>query len=878
MAISTKTQLGPYEIVASIGAGAMGEVYRAKDSRLGREVAIKVLPSALSSDPDRLRRFEQEARAAGMLNHANILAIYDIGTYEGSPYLVSELLQGETLRDRLGGAGIGLRKTVDYALQIARGLAAAHEKGITHRDLKPENIFITKDGRAKILDFGLAKLARREAPGKEGSNFPTQEAQTHPGAVMGTVGYMSPEQVRGQPVDHRSDLFTFGAILYEMISGRKAFRGASAVETMNSILKEEPEELSAINPNLPPALERNIRHCLEKNPEERFQSARDVVFDLEALQGSLAPTTTIMSLEGGRKTSSGVAAVIRAAPEFGKRRLAMLALAGLALLALYTAAIALFVGARRGNTSPPSFHLLTFRRGTILSARFAPDGQTIVYGARWDGNPFELFSTRPESPESRSLGFPGTEILAISPSGEMAISSGRRPVGGFVYGGTLARASLAGGASREILEDVQQADWAPNGNSMAVVRDVGGRSRIEFPAGKVLYETAGWIGPPRVSPKGDLIAFQDHPVRGDDGGAVAVVDLDGKKRILSDGWVSTQGLAWSPRGEEVWFTATKVGAARSLYAVSLAGKERLVARVPGIMNLQDISRDGRVLMVMSNERQGIIAQPPGDTKERDLSWLDSSGIRDISSDGRVVLFSESGEGGGATYTVYIRKTDGSPAVKIGEGMCQGLSPDGKWALAITYSTSKPQLVLFPTGAGEPKPLLDGSIHYQAAAWFPDGKRVAFIGNEQGHGSRLYVQDVGGGKPRPISPEGVTSPRLLVAPDGQAVIATGSDGKFYSYPVEGGDPRPFAGLERQDAPTRWSADGRILYLYRRGELPVKVYQLDLSSGKKELWKQFVPADPAGVDSLSPILVTPDGKGYAYTYSRVLSDLYLVEGAK
>ncbi|MBI3664901.1 MAG: protein kinase [Acidobacteria bacterium] len=809
MAISAGTQIGPYEIVAPIGAGAMGEVYRAKDARLGREVAVKVLPPALSSDPDRLRRFEQEARAAGMLNHPNILAIYDIGTYEGSPYLVSELLQGETLRDRLGGAGIGLRKTVDYALQIARGLAAAHEKGITHRDLKPENIFITKDGRAKILDFGLAKLTRPEALGGDGSNAPTIDGQTQPGAILGTVGYMSPEQVRGQPVDHRSDLFTFGAILYEMISGRKAFRGASAVETMNAILKEEPEELSAINPNSPPALERNIRHCLEKNPEERFQSARDVAFDLEALLGALGPTTTVMPVEGGRKTSSGVAAVIGAAPEVGKRRLATLALAGVALLALYTIGVGFFVSARSGNSGPPSFHLLTFRRGTILSARFAPDGQTIVYGARWDGSPFELFSTRPESPESRSLGFPGTEILAISPSGEMAISSGRHPVGGFVYSGTLGRASLAGGASREVLEDVQQADWAPNGSSLAVVRNVGGRNRIEFPVGKILYETAGWIGNPRVSPQGDLAAFIDHPVQGDDGGTVSVVDLNGKKRILSGGWVSTQGLAWSPKGDEVWFTATRVGAARALHAVSLAGKERLVARVAGIMTLLDISRDGRALMTMSNERQGIIAQPPEETKERDLSWLDASGIRDISPDGRVVLFSESGEGGGATYTIYIRKTDGSPAVKIGEGMVQRLSPDGKWALAITYGTSNPQLVLFPTGPGEPKPLVDGSIRYQAAAWFPDGKRVAFIGNEQSHGSRLY---------------------------------------------------------------------RSLYLYRRGELPTKAYRLDLASGKKELWKQFMPADHAGVDNLSPILVTPDGKAYAYTYSRALSDLYLVEGVK
>ena len=285
-------QVGPYKIHSLLGVGGMGEVYRAKDTRIGREVAVKVLPSAFSADRDRLRRFEQEARASGRLNHPNILAIYDVGTCDASPYIVSELLEGATLRDQLGGGALPQRKTTDYALQIARGLAAAHEKGIIHRDLKPENLFITKDGRVKILDFGLAKLTHPILNSGDLTDASTAPTATAPGVLMGTAGYMSPEQVRGQVVDHRSDIFSYGAILYEMVSGRRAFQGNSVVEMMNAILKEEPPELPPNRP-IAPALERIVRHCLEKSPEQRFQSASDIAFDLEALSGSSPATPAV---------------------------------------------------------------------------------------------------------------------------------------------------------------------------------------------------------------------------------------------------------------------------------------------------------------------------------------------------------------------------------------------------------------------------------------------------------------------------------------------------------------------------------------------------------------------------------------------------------
>src|SRR5438477_4058724 len=286
MALLAGTRLGPYEILSPLGAGGMGEVYRARDNRLARDVAVKVLPADFSMEPDRLRRFEQEARAASALNHPNILTIHDIGTQDGAPYVVSELLEGETLRQRLSSGALASRKVLDYAAQLARGLAPAHEKGIVHRDLKPENLFVTKDGRVKILDFGLAKLTRPEAPSDPGTQARTVAHGTEPGVVMGTVGYMSPEQVRGEAADARSDIFSLGAVLYEMLTGNRAFRAASAVETLNAILKDDPSELSQTGHEVSPALERMTRRCLEKNREERFQSAGDLAFALEEAASS----------------------------------------------------------------------------------------------------------------------------------------------------------------------------------------------------------------------------------------------------------------------------------------------------------------------------------------------------------------------------------------------------------------------------------------------------------------------------------------------------------------------------------------------------------------------------------------------------------------
>ena len=859
MTLSAGTRLGPYEILAPIGAGGMGEVYRAKDPRLGREVAVKVLPASFSQDADRLRRFEQEARAAGVLNHPNITAVYDIGSNEGAPYVVTELLEGETLRSRLSGGALPVRKATDYALQVSHGLAAAHEKGIIHRDLKPENLFVTKDGRVKILDFGLAKLTQPEEAGPQ-TDLPTAAAATEPGVVLGTLGYMSPEQVKGRAADARSDIFSFGAILYEMLSGRRAFHRDSAAETMSAILKEEPPDLSVTSQNIHPGLERIVRHCLEKSPEERFHSAHDLAFDIEALSGVSTPRAAAAAIGSRGK---------------GLRFLPWLAAA--ALLAAFTGVY--WLGKSAGYVAPPSFRQLTFRRGAIPSARFAPDGQTILYSASWDGRPIEIFVSRLDSPESRAFGLPAADLLAVSAAGEMAVSLGRRPSIPFTRTGTLARLGMTGGgAPKEILEDVHWADWAPDGQSLAVVRDVSGKSRLEFPVGRVLYETAGWIGHPRVSPRGDEVAFLDHPIRGDDGGSVAIADRAGKRRTISGVFASIQGLCWSPGGKEVWFTGASVGFNRGVQAATRSGRVRVLAQGTGGLTIEDVSKEGRVLLVQDKARQGISALAPGAEKERDLSWLDWSLTRDLSGDGQMLLFDESGEGGGPGYSVYVRRTDGSPAVRLGEGGAAQLSPDGRQALGIVGDVTQQRIVLYPIGAGEPKSLPSNGLRIEGANWLPDGRRLLLSASEPNHGVRLYVLGIEGGTPKAISPEGYRAFTGTVSADGKVVAVAGPDRRHYLYPIGGGEPTPIPGLVPGDVPTCWSADGRSLFVRRRDEVPMKVSLVDVRSGQKILWREFMPSDPAGIAAIGAMALTPDGKSYAYSYVRSLADLYVVEGLK
>jgi dipeptidyl aminopeptidase/acylaminoacyl peptidase len=896
--------LGPYRIVSLLGEGGMGAVYRAKDTRLGRDVAVKILTALTLSDQERIQRFEQEARATGMLNHPNLLTIYDVGNENGTAYIVSELLEGETLRERLERGPLAVRRAVDAALQVANGLAAAHEKGVVHRDLKPDNIFLTRDGRAKILDFGIAKLSSKSDDGL------FQQAATEPGMVLGTVGYMSPEQVRGETVDTRSDIFAFGAILYEMLTGVRAFKRSSSIETLSAILKEDPPDLTEALPNVPPALERLTRRCLEKDRDLRFQSARDLAFNLETMSAMSSPGGTFSNVPnplagvpgsqsmtmrvhgdaGPRRTSAtGIRPVTSAIPATVRtqarptaaaarpRKVRPFLLTLLFLVAIGGAAFGgwYFATRRMSEEAPPEavFHRMTFRRGEVRSARFGPDGDSIVYSAAWDGNPSEIFVANRQSPEARPLGVKDADVLAVSKSTELAVLLHRDRLTGL---GTLARVPLAGGTPREVAEQVLQADWSPDGADLAVIRGGNGTFRIESPIGRVRYETPHALRDVRVSADGRIAFIETYKGRND----IAVLDPKAAKPVsVARGWGhGATGLAWTPGGREIWITATDTAEPPALYAVNVeSGETRLVNRLTGSMRIYDISAK-HVLLSNGMWRAALEVQAPGEGAERDLSWLDWSILADLSRDGRTILFNEPREGGGAASSMYLRRPDAQTPVRIGDGYGDAISPDGKYVLGH----SGPKLVVVPTGSGEARELKTDGAFDLGAAWLPDGRRVVVAGALPKKGYQLHVIDTLDESVKPISPENIWGDAyrpFAVSPDGHYVAGMTKQQTIALYPVDANaEPSIVPGIEPGEVPIEWSGDGASLFVFRPTALPAQVTRVNLATGARVPWKQFSPTDPAGVYKIAPICITPEGTAYAYDALRMLNDLYVADGLR
>ena len=842
----------------------MGQVYRAHDAKLDRDVAIKILPDLFAQDAERMARLTREAQTLAALSHPNVVAVFDTGVHPASAgsgppqvYIVMELLSGSTLRERLTAGALPVRKAVDIAVQVARGLGAAHAKGLIHRDLKPENIFLLDDGQVKILDFGLA---RQTAPADPGA---TQTfAATDPGTVLGTVGYMAPEQVRGQAVDARADLFALGAVLYEMVTGVRAFQRDTSADTMTAILTQDPPELAGSRPDVSPAIDRIIRHCLEKNANERFQNARDIAFALEALSGSQ------MSASAAHGT---VAAASR------RKIVSRVAIAGLVV----TVGVA---GVLAGRTlrlpAPPApkFTARTFASQTAFNARFMPDGQTIIFSAAPTGNAPSLFEVRSDTFEAVPFGPPRTHLLAISSKGELAVLTNAHFISQRLFTGTLARMTREG-APRPWLDHVREVDWSPDGSTLALVRDVDGRDQLEYPIGHALFSTSGYVSDPRVSPDGARVAFMDHESRFDDRGWVKVVDQSGQVTTLAGEFWGEEGLAWSVDGRALFFGANDARSNETgdlSYQILTVSLDRPGVGVPAVTSpgnflIHDIARDGRWLTTREDWTWGVVARGAGQSAERDVSWLNECWSPSLSRDGERILFTDGSAG--SSYSVVWRNVDGSPIVRLGEGDAVALSPDGEWALAQLYSLA--QLVIYPMGTREPIRLDKGPLErIRSAMWFPDSRNLLVMGNEKSKPTRAYRQRLAGGPPQPVLPEGVSP--AAVSPDGGTILARDAGDNWRLYPVEGGTPKAAPGLDKADTVLRWSADGKSFFVRSEDGVPLRVDRVDLATGRRAPFREFAPPDRAGVLSVSPV-IGDNPEHYAYGFTRRASTIFVVKGA-
>jgi len=842
MPLRPGARFGRYEVRGFLEAGGMGEVYRAFDARLGREVALKILPESFAGDPDRLRRFDREGRAVGALNHPNVLAVHDVGSQDTVSYIVTELLEGQTLRDALRSARMSMSRAVDCGIQIARGLAAAHAKGIVHRDIKPANLFLTRDGQLKILDFGLARVTPEREAGPEEITHTTET-----GSVLGTTGYMSPEQIRSETVDSPSDIFALGAVLYEMLSGHHPFASETRVETLAAILNEDPPAFAGA---VPPALDRIVRRCLEKRADDRFHSAHDLALALEAV-GTGAPTPTQRHPSSWKWWGAGVA------------------LAGTLVVA------ALEWRRHQPEERAPSFRQLTFRRGNVFEARFMPDGQTVVYEAAWEGRPSEIFVARLDSPDPRPLGLDGADLVGTAPGQILVVLPGREKGKGPV----LARVSVDGGPPRDLARGVSKAGASQDGSRLAILRtDQTLHTTLEFPIGKRVYETDRRIERLGVSPSGQRVAFVEGGPNGPPR-SIRVAGSDGV-RLLSGGWSILWGLSWGPDEREVWFTAAREGRVQELRAVDLSGHERLVLRIPGSLQIHDLFRDGRVLLTQREHRSELRALGPEGGPERDISWLGYSIAGSVSKDGKTVLFTEEGGTSGPEGAVCLRRLEDPSPLRLGEGWAMDLSPDGQQALTRLVGPPS-RLRLVPTGPGEARDLPVGSLVEHDSAWFfPDGDRLLIMGREKGQKTRFFEQALGSGVPRPLPIEGFdTSFSYPLSPDGREMLVFGKEG-WGLQALTVGVPRPIPGLEPGDA-IRMGEDNRSLFVREAGPgWPVRVSKLDLLTGRRQPWMDLKPSDLAGAQppSADSVVLTADGRRGVYQLHRLLANLYVVEGLR
>ncbi|MGO9064285.1 MAG: protein kinase domain-containing protein [Myxococcaceae bacterium] len=848
MRLAAGSKVGPYEVLTLLGAGGMAEVYRARDGRIGRDVAIKVMSEALSADGPLLERFEREAKLAGSLNHPNVVSLYDVGLQDGKPYFVTELLQGDSLRERLAKGPIPVALALDWAAQISHGLAAAHERGIVHRDLKPENVFITREGTVKVIDFGIAKLleAALEATphGLMDETLTPAGGHTGTGMVLGTPGYMSPEQVRGDKVDARTDFFSLGAVLYEMLSSRRAFPANSVVESGYAIIHNDPEPLPDA---VPAAVVQVVQRCLEKDPARRFHSARDLAFHLDLLRsptGAVTPSTA------------------RSARTEIRRRSSWWHWPLVATLAAVSVSFAAYFVGRDSRPPLPSVDMATFRWGRVSAGRFNHDGR-VVFSAAWNGQPLEVFTRPAGSNDAQPLGLHNAALLAVSGTGELAVLLRPRLVDA-VERGTLAVASAAGGTAREVAEDVEYADWSSKGE-LAVVRVIGGKRQLEYPLGTPLFETAGWIVNPRVSPRGDAVAFlHAEPAVPQQ---ALVVDRHGQVRSLASlsPLGGGTGLAWTPSGEQVWVSTTD-----ALWANRLSGAWKLVYQGVYEMRLEDIAPNGAVLVNAQDSRRDLTFVPPDGRAQRQLSWSDRTFLAGLSDDGGQVLFSRFSNG---SFT-FIEPTDGSPPLKLGPGFALALSHDGKTALSRP-DDDKESLSLLSVGPGAPKTLPLPGLDLAAARWLQGDKGIVFAGRAmQEKQFRLYRVAVEGGLPKRVSDTVISPPYLELSKDDRFVATRDLEDVVTLFPLDGGPPVPLPELGKDAVPAGWTMTGQLWV--RSLDVPSRMRRYEVRSRRILEERTLTPSDPTGVWRIPQVHMTPDGRAVAFDYERSLGYLYVLEG--
>ena len=834
-----------YRIERELGQGGMATVYLAQDLKHDRKVAIKVLRPELAAVIG-ADRFLSEIKTTANLQHPHILALHDSGQADSFLFYVMPFVEGESLRDRLTREKqLPINDATRIATEVAGALDYAHRHGIIHRDIKPENILL-HDGRALVADFGIALAATSAG-----------HRMTETGMSLGTPHYMSPEQAMGdRELTPRSDVYALGALTYEMLLGEPPFTGPTAQSIVAKVMTERPAPLIARRERIPPNVEDAVLTALEKLPADRFATAAQFA---EALTHSAAIRTG--------------SPAVRAGPWLRDRR-SWMAL-GVAAAALGFAAFLLSRGAGGNGLDKVAFLQKSFAHQAIFKARFAPDGQTIVYSAALEGNTPRLYVIRPDFPQPSAIGPDSTHLLAVSSKGALAVLLGARYLAHQLFLGTLAQMPIGSSAPRELLTEVREADWSPDGSALAIIHVVGGKDRLEYPIGKVLYEASGYLSDLRVSPSGEVIALFEHPNRWDDRGEVILVDQAGGRTLLSNGYDALEGLAWSADGRSVLFSGSLGGEYRQVRSVERGGPARLLLPSPGNLTIHDVAAGGRWLATSDLEQDRLFARAPGGREDRDLSWLDRSQNPTISTDGRRLVFTSAALDAGNNYATMLRSTDGSPPVRLGEGTSFDLSPDGRWAVSVVQTPQ--QVMLYPTGPGQARRLDHGELQaFSGARFFPDGQQVLICGNEPGRAPRCYQRPLGEGAMRPITPEGTDAG--VPSPNGREVLAHHTDGGYQLFPLDGGAPRPIRSLTAEDFVLGWGPDGKSLYVRQRGTIPLRIEQLDVTSGRRTVSFESAPADRAGLLSIGRVSLALDSRAYAYSTRVYVSQLFLVEGMR